>query len=180
MYTVPLPAGSTPSLVPACPVPEAPELPLGLGRPLATQLRPEFLAQPPSLLGAVGIRETDRVLILGRSCLEVLCEAVRHGCRSASEARTPPKRPEPSDVVVAPRVTSESDALAIAECGQKALIAGGHDGALGLVLVGDHALSIAQSITHRLRDQGFRRIRLKRWVGDQFLLVCNFGPIVIG
>ncbi|MBL6081234.1 hypothetical protein JMJ56_24880 [Belnapia sp. T18] len=98
---------------------------------------------------------------------------MRHGCRAASEALTPPKRPEPADVVVAPRITSEAEAIAIAESGRRALIANGQGGLLALILAGAQPLSIAQSISGRLRAYGFRRIRLKHQANGQFLLICN-------
>lgn len=173
MLAVIMPSASTPNFVQVNPTTEATGLPSTYGRSGATPRPPILPTQQPTLLDEIGIRQSDRVLVLGCSCIEVLCDAVRHGCRAASEALTPPKRPEPADVVVAPQVTSEGEAITIAESGRKALIAGGHGGLLALVLAGTQALSIAQSISERLRAYGFRRVRLKRQACGHFLLICN-------
>ncbi|MBL6082688.1 hypothetical protein JMJ56_32510 [Belnapia sp. T18] len=176
MPVVTMPSGSMLSVVQAYPLTEAADSPSSFGQLEATHHRPDFSTQQPTLLDALGVNETDRVLVLGCSCIEVLCDAVRHGCRTASEALTPPKRPEPADVVVAPRVTSEGEAIAIAESGRRALMAGGQGGLLALVLAGAQPLSIAQSISGRLRAFGFRRIRIRRQANGHFLLMCNLRP----
>lgn len=148
-------------------------LSLSSGQPPPQPFAPIVDAQRPTLLDKIGVTQADRVLVLGLPSIELMCDAVRHGCRGACEALTPPKRPEPADVVVVPRVASAVEALILADCAWKALAASADDGRLALVLSGSDPLVIARSVTERLRAYGFSRIRLSPWIEGQFLLLCN-------
>src|SRR5690349_672420 len=77
----------------------------------------------PDLLDEAAAGPGDRVLIIGAPSAELLCGALRHGCRAALEVVGPPAHPEAADVVVAPRVATEAEANAVATCARRALAA---------------------------------------------------------
>jgi hypothetical protein len=124
------------------------------------------------LLDEAGAGPEDRVLIIGAPDAELLCEALRHGCRAASEVMTPPAHPEPANVVVAPRVATEADAAAVASCARRALAAGGLGGRLALSLLGRGGRALALTLVDRLRAYGFERITLRARAEGELLLVC--------
>ena len=156
----------------------------GIDKPLPTgpawMPRLRDLAQAPaagaSLLDEAEARPDDRVLIVGAPSAELLCDALRHGCRAALEVNAPPKRPEPVDVVVAPRIASEDAAAAFALCARRALAGSKTGGRLALSLLG--ARAIALSVAGRLRSCGFERIRLRAQAGGDVVLVCRLRPPV--
>lgn len=131
------------------------------------------------LLDEAAAGPDDRVLIVGAPSAELLCEALRHGCRTAQEAAVPPKRPEPADVVVAPRIASEEDAMAVASCARRALADSPRGGRLALLVLGAGARALARSMVGKLRDYGFERIRLRARAEGDLLLVCRMSPAAI-
>lgn len=130
-----------------------------------------------SLLDEAAARPDDRVLIIGAPNADLLCDALRHGCRSALEVVRPPTHPDPAEIVVAPRVASETEAVAIALCAQRALAASGSGGRVALSLLGQAARSLARSLVNRLRAYGFERIRLRAQAEGDLLLVCLLPPL---
>lgn len=136
------------------------------------QLRTLLGAPAPDtrLLDAATAGPDDRVLILGAPTAELLCEALRHGCRSALEIAMPPPRPEPADVVVAPALRSAEAAMAVVACARRALGGNPRGGRLALSLAGTGARALAAAIRRQLRAAGFQGIRLAG-AGDGLLLV---------
>jgi hypothetical protein len=142
-------------------------------------IRPSAAAAA-SLLDEAEAGPADRVLIVGAPNAELLCDALRHGCRTALEVVAPPPHPEPADVVVAPRVAGEAEAAAIALCARRALGAGGPGGRLALSLLGHRARALARLLAERLRAFGFARIRLRARTEGGLLLVCLLPHAVAG
>lgn len=126
-----------------------------------------------SLLDEAAAGPDDRVLIVGAPSAELLCDALRHGCRAALEVGVPPKHPEPADVVVAPRVASEDAAAAVALCARRALAESKAGGRLALSLLGSGARAIARPVAERLRSYGFERIRLRARAEGDVVVVCR-------
>lgn len=137
-------------------------------------------ASAARLLDEAAAGPADRVLILGPPSADLLCEALRHGCRAAQEAAVPPRRPEAADLVVAPHVVSEAAADAVAVCARRALAGSPGGGRLALRLLGVGARALARSMTRRLRDYGFERIRLRAMAEGDLLLVCRMLPASLG
>ncbi|MBK1661330.1 hypothetical protein [Paracraurococcus ruber] len=127
------------------------------------------------LLDEAAAGPDDRVLILGAPSAELLCAALRHGCRAAQEARTPPKHPDPADLVVAVVGAAAPDAAAIATCARRAL-ADSRAGRLAVLLPAAGAL--ARSVIARLRSLGFGRIRRRPRADGALLLVCRLQPVL--
>lgn len=142
---------------------------------------PTAAAPPPAslrghadagLLDEATAAPDDRVLIIGALGPDLLCDALRHGCRAALEVVAPPAHPEPADVVIAPGVAGEAAASAVALCAKRALGAGKPDGRLALSLLGRDARTLARRLVDRLRGYGFARIRLRARPNGGLLLVC--------
>ncbi|MBP0492077.1 hypothetical protein [Roseomonas indoligenes] len=110
------------------------------------------------LLEAAGAGQEDRVLCLGESGAETLCDALHRGCRGASAFREPPAHPDPVEIVVAPAIRSEEAGRAVADCARRALPSGGR---LALRLIGEGTAALGRSIASRLRAYGFERVRLR-------------------
>ena len=150
-----------------------------LSKPLPPEAPPQPPPAPPGgdaqLLDEAAAGPADRVLIIGATSAELLCEALRHGCRAAQEATLPPLRPEPADVVVAPHIGSEEAGAALASCARRALAASPAGGRLALLL--RPGLS-ARRLARRLRDYGFERIRLRARAEGDLLLVCRMQPAI--
>jgi hypothetical protein len=125
-------------------------------------------AATPSLLGAVRAGSHDRVLVIGAPAraADLMGDAIRRGCRGAAAFAKPPARPEPAEVVVAPRVETAEAALAVAACARRALRRGGR---LVMQSLGAAATGIAGS----LKDYGFDRVRLRARAEGDLLLVCR-------
>ena len=122
------------------------------------------------ILDLVDTRPEDRLLLVYRGP-ELLCSALRHGCRSAVSLATPPRHPEPADLVVAEDVASEEQAVAVAESARRAL---GRDGRLALRLRAG-AAGLARGLGARLRACGFTRVRRRAEPDGAVLLLCRFG-----
>ncbi|MFH5926303.1 hypothetical protein [Roseomonas xinghualingensis] len=151
----------------------------------ARQAKPETgatsLTWPPSLrshdvrpgrddlLGAVSAGRDDRVLVIGESAADTLCDAMRRGCRGGSAFRTAPAHPDPVEVVIAPAIRTEEAGQAIAACARRALPAGGR---LALRAIGQGALDVARKVAARLRTYGFERVRL-RGQAEGALVLCR-------
>lgn len=125
-------------------------------------------AATPSLLGAVRAGAHDRILVIGAPsrAADLMGDAIRRGCRGAAAFAAPPARPEPAEVVVAPRVETAEAGLAVAACARRALRRGGR---LVMRALGAGAAGIAAS----LRDYGFERVRLRAQAEGDLLLVCR-------
>ena len=164
-----------------------PALPASLPAPLPAPLQAPLPWEPPpaapggdaQLLDEAAAGPGDRVLIIGATSAELLCGALRHGCRAAQEATLPPLRPEPADVVVAPHVGSEEAGAALASCARRALAESAAGGRLALLLrPGTGARALARRLARRLRDYGFERIRLRARAEGDLLLVCRLQPAI--
>jgi len=123
----------------------------------------------PSLLDEAAAGPEDRVLIIGAPDAELMCDALRHGCRSAVELSAPPRRPEAADIVLAPRVVTKEQAGAIVHCARLALAAARS----GRLAIGLATRAMARELTARLRDYGFNRIRLRARAEGDLLLLCR-------
>jgi hypothetical protein len=147
-------------------------------RPKPARAAPGSASSPNQTCAKAGLLDEaaagpdDRVLIIGASDPELLCDAVRHGCRTALEVTEPPAHPEPADIVVAPRVATEAEATAIALCARRALAAGGFGGRLALSFLGRGARTLTLTLAERLRTYGFSRITLRARAEGDLLLVC--------
>jgi hypothetical protein len=132
---------------------------------------PSPMPAGPTLLEAVGAGPADRVLAVGAGAdAEVICAALRRGCRGAAVHPCPPPHPEPVEVVIAPRVEDEGAALAALACGRRALGAGGR---MALRLLGKGAFALARALAAQLRRDGFERVRLRAQAEGDLLLVCR-------
>jgi hypothetical protein len=125
------------------------------------------------ILAAAAAGPEDRVLVLGGERADLLCAALRRGCRSAIGLVAPERHPAPADVVVAPRVTTEADALAVADCARRALRGAARKGRLAIGLVGAGAGSLAQALGRGLLAYGFTRARLRARAEGGVLLLCE-------
>lgn len=122
------------------------------------------------LLDAVEARPEDRLLLVDGGP-ELLCSALRHGCRSAVSLAVPPRHPEPADLVVAGGVASQAEAVAVAESARRAL---GRDGRLAMILRGT-ATKAARGLRQRLHEYGFSRVRRRAGANGAVLLLCRYG-----
>ncbi|MBR0653454.1 hypothetical protein [Plastoroseomonas arctica] len=149
-----------------------------LASPRPSHARRSAAHPPPaaSLLDEAEAGPEDRVLIVGAASVDLLCDAMRHGCRGAIEAVTPSMHPEPADVVVAPRVATEAEAVAVLTCASRALGQRPQGGRLAVLLPGAPARGIARVITARLHALGFTRIRLRALAEGGLMLVCRRAP----
>ena len=148
-------------------------VPLALPKSLPPAPPPAAPGGDAQLLDEAAAGPGDRVLIIGATSAELVCTALRHGCRAAQEATLPPLRPEPADVVVAPRIGSEEAAAALAACARRALAASPAGGRLALLLRPG-----AGAIARRLRDYGLERLRLRARAEGELLLVCRMQPAI--
>ncbi|MDB5377666.1 MAG: hypothetical protein JWR00_2112 [Rubritepida sp.] len=122
------------------------------------------------LLDLVEARPEDRLLLV-HGGPELLCSALRHGCRSAVSLAVPPRHPEAADLVVAEDVASQAEAVAVAESARRAL---GRDGRLALMLRGA-AAKTARALRLRLHEYGFSRVRRQAGANGAVLLLCRYG-----
>ncbi|MDB5413694.1 MAG: hypothetical protein JWR10_2029 [Rubritepida sp.] len=125
---------------------------------------------PADMLDAAEARPEDRVLLV-RGGPELLCSALRHGCRSAVTVTVPPRHPEPADLVVAPAIVTRAEAEEVAESASRAL---GKGGRLVLMLRGA-AVKTARRLRLHLHAHGFSRVRLSAGTDGAVLLLCRFG-----
>lgn len=154
-----------------------PEAPL----PLALLSRPARLrrmiapgaAPAGDLLDAVETQPHDRVLIIGGSSADLLCATVRRGCRSATCLTDPPAYPAAAEVVVAPHLHSEDEALSVARSARHALADGASGGRLALRLLGEKARSAALSLVRRLRSDGFRAVHAASGPDGAVVVTCR-------
>lgn len=127
------------------------------------------------LFDAAGAAPNDRVLVVGGERAEILCAALRRGCRSAIGVVAPERHPAPADLVLAPRVATVEQAAAIGECARRAMSdAPQRRGRLALGLIGAGAAALGRTIARRLRDYGFNRARLRAGEAGGVVLVCDF------
>jgi antitoxin (DNA-binding transcriptional repressor) of toxin-antitoxin stability system len=115
-----------------------------------------------ALLDAVAAGRDDRVLVLGRPSLELVCASARRGCRAALGSALPPAHPGPAEVVLAPRVRDAAEAESIAQSARRALQAGLRGGRLAMRLPGRGALARGRALALRLAALGFSEVRLRR------------------
>jgi hypothetical protein len=132
--------------------------------------RPAIFNPMGDILDLVEVRPEDRLLLV-HGGPELLCSALRHGCRSAVSLATPPRHPEPADLMVAQGVASQAEAVAVAESARRAL---GRDGRLALMLKGA-AAKAARSLVRSLHEYGFSRVRRRPGVDGVVLLLCRQG-----
>lgn len=134
------------------------------------QPQSRFPAAPPNeaadddLLAAAAAGPEDRVLVVGgRRRADLLCAALRRGCRSALGVDGPQRRSEPADVVLAPGVASAEEAASVAESAKRALAAAGAAGARGgrlaLRLLGTGVAALGRDVSRLLLARGFERVR---------------------
>ncbi|MCU0502817.1 MAG: hypothetical protein MUC51_13825 [Anaerolineae bacterium] len=126
------------------------------------------------LLEAAVAGPEDRVVAIGGERADLLCAALHRGCRSAIGMVVAERHPEPADIVVASRVTTQEQALAAAECARRALRGAVRRGRFALGLVGADAASLARSLQWGLVGYGFTRPLLWPRVNGGLLLVCEF------
>lgn len=122
------------------------------------------------LLDAVTAGPGDRVLVIGASAADTLCDAMRRGCRGGSALRAPPAHPDPVEVVVAPAIRTEEAGQAVVDCAHRALGAGGR---VALRAMGQGAAELARQIADRLRIHGFKRVRT-RGQAEGALVFCRY------
>lgn len=132
---------------------------------------------PDEALAAAGAGPEDRVLVLGTGGAEVLCAALRRGCRAATGVVAPQRHPEPADVVVAPRVATREEALAVADCARRALRGAACRGRLAIGLAGARIGSLARMIGRVTAAHGFTRARLRARAEGGVLLVCDLAAL---
>lgn len=128
------------------------------------------------LLVIVDAGPEDRVLVLGGDRADLLCAALRRGCRSAVGLVGPQRHPEAADVVIAPRVDTQEEALAVAECAKRALRGAVWRGRLAICIVGTEAWSLARSVGGCLVTYGFTRTQMCARAEGGILLVCELAP----
>jgi hypothetical protein len=119
----------------------------------------------------------DRVLVLGRERADLLCAALRRGCRSAIGLVAPERHPDPADVVIAPRVATQEEAFAIADCAHRAMRGAARRGRLVIGLVGASAAGLGRVLMHGLVGYGFTRGRLRARGEGRVLLICDMPPV---
>ncbi|UZO97475.1 Hypothetical protein RMHFA_02386 [Roseomonas mucosa] len=149
--------------------------------PLALLSRPARLqrllapgaAPGGDLLDAVETQPHDRVLIIGGGSADLLCATVRRGCRSATCVTDPPAHPVAAEVVVAPRLHSEDEALSVARSARHALSEGASGGRLALRLLGEKARGVALSLVRRLRGDGFRAVHVASGPDGAVVVTCR-------
>ena len=149
--------------------------------PLALLSRPARLqrllapgaAPGGDLLDSVETQPHDRVLIIGGGSADLLCATVRRGCRSATCVTDPPAHPVAAEVVVAPRLHSEDEALSVARSARRALAEGTSGGRLALRLLGEKARGVALSLVRRLRGDGFRAVHVASGPDGAVVVTCR-------
>ncbi|UPG71416.1 hypothetical protein MVG78_12620 [Roseomonas gilardii subsp. gilardii] len=135
-------------------------------------LTPEA-APAGDLLDAVETQPHDRVLIIGGGSADLLCAAVRRGCRAAVCLTEPPAHPVAAEVVVAPGLRSEEEALSVARSARRALADATSGGRLALRLLGERARGVALSLVRRLRGQGFRAVHVASGPDGAVVVTCR-------
>lgn len=120
----------------------------------------------------------DRVLVVGGERADILCAALRRGCRSAIGIVTPERHPAPADLVLAPRVATAEQAAAVGECARRAMTDGvQRRGRLAIGLLGAGAAALGRTVARLLRNYGFARARLRAGAQGRLMLICEFsGP----
>ncbi|TCH97473.1 hypothetical protein EJV46_15205 [Roseococcus sp. SYP-B2431] len=132
--------------------------------------RPARFNPTGDLLDLAEARPGDRLLLV-HGGPELLCSALRHGCRSAVSLAAPPRHPEPADLVIAEGVASQAEAVAVAESARRAL---GRGGRLALTLRGA-AAQAARRLVRSLHEYGFSRVRRRAGLDGVVLLLCRQG-----
>ncbi len=110
-------------------------------------------------------------MLLVRGGPALLCSALRHGCRTAMTVATPPRHPEPADLVLAPRIETPEEAVEVAASASRALPRGGR---LALLLKGG-AVAAVRGVRRRLHAYGFARVRRRAAADGGVLLLCRYG-----
>ncbi|WP_159993840.1 hypothetical protein [Roseomonas sp. 18066] len=128
-----------------------------------------------SLLDAVDAAREDRVLVLGRPSLALVCASARRGCLAAMGSAVPPAHPDPAEVVLAPRVADAAEAEGIALAARRALRGGARQGRLAMRLMGRGAVARARAVALRLAALGFCQVRVRR-AGGQVLVIGACAP----
>ncbi|MFT8246864.1 hypothetical protein [Roseomonas sp. BN140053] len=173
---MPISSRRDPAAVPTRPAAAAPRPALFSRQARLHSVLRDAATAEEELLDATGTGAADRVLIVGGSGAELLCASIRRGCRAATGTTVPPRHPDPAEVVLAPRVSSVEEAVAIAAGARRALAAGAGPGRLALALLGQTAAAAAARLVLGLRAAGFAGIRLRGRAAGGLLVTCRLQP----